>query len=699
LERDASQQAAFLAEACAEDEALRREVESLIRFHEQAVNFIEAPALEVAARLQAASQNHSLIGRQLGPYKILSLLGAGGMGEVYRALDTRLDREVAIKVLPPNLAQDPQALARFKREAKAVAALSHPNILAIHDFGAEQGMSYAVMELLEGETLRSRLARSTLPWKKAVEIGIAMADGLAAAHAKGITHRDLKPENIFVTSDGRTKILDFGLAKLTERQGDWGTGRRGEEETTLAPSPDRPVALSPHLPVSTDPGTVMGTVGYMSPEQLRGEEASAPSDIFSFGCVFYEMVAGRRAFARPTTAETMAAILKDEPPELAELGVAIPRELDQMVGHCLEKNPAERFQSARDLAFALRARLSSAGASTPVTARAGELQTGAVPAASPTASIERHVTRISRRRTGVVIALALIAIAIAALAYFYSRARAIDSVAVLPFVNVRADANTELLADGITESLINNLSQSSKLKVIARSSVFSYKARYLQTGIPDPQVVARDLDVQAVLMGSVERRGDDLLISAELVDVRDNSRIWGDQYNRKIADIFVVQEAISRDISQKLRLKLAGEQRPENIRAFQYYMEGRSYVHRRTREALLAAGGLYEKAIAEDRNYALAYAGLADVYANLGMRGYIAPIEGRRKLEEAARKAVLLDENLAEARVAMGIFHMSFAPYNFPDADRELRRAIELSPSLALAHLYLSLSLLRQGRL
>ncbi len=351
LEHEASQRGAFLAEACAEDKALRREVESLLRFHEQAGDFIEAPALEVAAQLQAANQNDSLVGRQLGPYQILSLLGVGGMGEVYRARDTRLDREVAIKVLPPHLAQDPQALARFKREAKAVAALSHPNILAIHDFATEQGMSYAVMELLEGETLRSRLKAFALPWRKAVEIGIALADGLAAAHAKGITHRDLKPENIFVTSDGHTKILDFGLAKLKPQQ---------FEDV-------RPDASTPQH--STNPGTVMGTVCYMSPEQLRGEEASAPSDIFSFGCVFYEMVSGRRTFARPTAAETMAAILKDEPPELAETGATIPHELEQMVRHCLEKNPAERFQSARDLAFALRAMLSSAVASTPAPAR------------------------------------------------------------------------------------------------------------------------------------------------------------------------------------------------------------------------------------------------------------------------------------------------------------------------------------------
>ncbi|HKQ76882.1 MAG TPA: protein kinase [Blastocatellia bacterium] len=358
LEREADERDAFLAEACAEDESLRREVESLIHFHERADNFIEAPALEVAAQLEAESQKHSLIGRHIGPYQILSLLGAGGMGEVYRALDSRLDREVAIKVLPSHLAQDTEALTRFKREARAVAALSHPNILAIHDFGTEQDVSYAVMELLEGETLRSRLRHAALPWRKAVEIGIGLAEGLSAAHAKGITHRDLKPENIFLTTAGQVKILDFGIARV---------------ERVVSPDAETKIGIE-----TTRQGVVMGTIGYMSPEQLRGEKAEAPSDIFSFGCVFYEMVAGRRAFARPTEAETMAAILKDEPPELVQTGSSIPHELEQVARRCLEKSPAERFQSARDLSFALRVMLSGAGASARSARRIGPALWGGV---------------------------------------------------------------------------------------------------------------------------------------------------------------------------------------------------------------------------------------------------------------------------------------------------------------------------------
>ena len=274
-------------------------------------------------------------GTGLGPYEILAPLGAGGMGEVYRARDSRLDRDVAIKILPERLAHDPQALTRFEREAKAVAALSHPNILAIHDFGSEAGITYAVTELLEGETLRSRLSRGALDWRKTVEFGIAIADGLAAAHAKGIIHRDLKPENIFLTADGRVKILDFGLARNTATS----------------------AVEQAEVPTVTEAGAILGTVGYMSPEQVRGEPVDARSDIFSLGCVLYEMVAGKRAFSRETSAQTMAAILEAQPTELSTRGKQIPAGVENVIAHCLEKNPEERFHSAHDLALALRGTL------------------------------------------------------------------------------------------------------------------------------------------------------------------------------------------------------------------------------------------------------------------------------------------------------------------------------------------------------
>lgn len=346
LELEAGERSAFLDQACAGDEALRRKVEALLAAHERAEGFIETPAMEVAARA-LAGQAHSMVGRQLGRYRILSLLGAGGMGEVYHARDARLNREVAIKVLPPHLAEDSAALARFEREARAVAALSHPNILAIHDFGAEHGLVYAVMELLDGQTLRQRLSASPLGWREAVEIGAAVAEGLAAAHAKGVIHRDLKPENIFLIRDGRVKILDFGLARV---------------KTPISRHPTPVNTSSSTLPNVTEPGTVMGTVGYMSPEQVRGEDADSPSDIFSLGCVLHEMVTGRRAFARPTPVETMAAILQDQPPKFSEVGITAPAELELLVTHCLEKEARDRFHSARDLRFVLQALLSGSKA-------------------------------------------------------------------------------------------------------------------------------------------------------------------------------------------------------------------------------------------------------------------------------------------------------------------------------------------------
>ena len=370
------------------------------------------------------------------------------MGEVYKARDTRLDRIVAIKVLPERLAQDSQALARFEREAKAVAALSHPNILALHDFGSEGGITYSVTELLEGETLRSRLGHGALTWRKAAEFGIAIADGLSAAHSKGIIHRDLKPENIFLTQDGLVKILDFGLAR-----------------TAVPPAMEKAEA-----PTVTEDGVILGTVGYMSPEQVRGTPVDARSDIFSLGCVLYEMLAGRRAFSRETSAQTMAAILEAQPAELSTTGKQIPTALENVIAQCLEKNPQERFHSAHDVALALRATLGGSTAA----------------------------RRFPAQRWTILAAGAAALVLAAAVYWLVGRARPIDSLAVMPFVNVGADPNTEYLSDGISENLINNLSQLPKLRVVPRSLVFAYKGREI-----DPRKAGEELHVRAILMGRV----------------------------------------------------------------------------------------------------------------------------------------------------------------------------------------------------
>lgn len=464
------------------------------------------------------------------------------MGEVYRAQDSRLERDVAVKVLPEHLLKNPQALARFVRETKAVAALSHPNLLAIFDTGAENGISYAVTELLQGESLRASLMRGPMPWRKAVEIGAALAEGLAAAHSKGITHRDLKPENIFLTLDGRVKVLDFGLARV-------------ESPRTVDGAETQ-----------TEAGTLLGTPGYMSPEQVRGASAGPASDIFSLGCVLYEMVSGRRAFPGQTAAETMSSILRDTPGELAASGAQVPPELDRLILCCLEKNSEARFQSAHDLAFHFKAILIAPG---------GAPQ-------SP---------------------------------------RAIDSIAVLPFTNASNDPDTEYLCDGITESILNSLAQIAQLRVTPRSTAFRYRASDV-----DPQMVGRELNVRVVLTGRVIQRGDSLVVSAELMDVAAGSQLWGERYHRKLSDIFALEAEIASKISESLRMKLSGQEKSrlskrftEDPEAYQLYLRGRHQWTRRTPDHVKKGAEYFQKAIEKDPSYAIAYSGLADCYSILGV--------------------------------------------------------------------------------
>jgi len=461
---------------------------------------------------------------KLGPYEIIAPLGAGGMGEVYRARDTRLDRDVAIKVLPERLANDADALARFEREAKAVAALSHPNILAIHDVGHERGTSFVVTELLEGETLRERLRRSAIPWRKAVEIGIEIAEGLSAAHAKGIIHRDLKPENIFLTQDGVVKILDFGLARVTPGAG----------------VPPELQANTPTMTLDTRPGTVLGTVNYMSPEQISGRATDPRTDIFSFGCVLYEMISGRRAFGGERVAEITTAILRDEPPTLADSGRAVPSELDRVIMRCHEKKPEQRIQSARDLSFALRDLLSDSGPSKRPAEYAGR-----------------------RTRTMLVFQLAVGVVAVAALLLtlnvggwrerLFSRPQAgtISSLAVLPLENVSRDPEQEYFVDGMTEALISDLAKIGGLKVISRTSVMRYKAT--TKSLPE---IAKELNVDAVVEGSVLRVGERVRITAQLIHAATDEHLWAESYDRDLRDILRLHSEVARTIAQQIKVTL-----------------------------------------------------------------------------------------------------------------------------------------------
>ncbi|HXM78675.1 MAG TPA: serine/threonine-protein kinase, partial [Thermoanaerobaculia bacterium] len=533
-------------------------------------------------------------GTRLGPYEILAAIGAGGMGEVYRARDERLGREVAIKVLPASFSADPDRLRRFEQEARAAGILNHPNITAVYDIGTNEsdGAPYVVQELLEGETLRSRLGAGAFTPRKALGHALQIANGLAAAHEKGIVHRDLKPENIFVTKDGRVKILDFGLAKLT------------------SPREEGSASRLPTTAGETEPGMVLGTLGYMSPEQVRGKPADARSDIFSFGAILYEMLSGKRAFHGDSAADTMSAILMKDPPDLSVTNQNISPGLERVVRHCLEKNPEERFQSARDLAFDLESLSDISGV-----APGGK----AAPAASS-------------RRTGLLLlvaGVAVAALALAAITWLRPRGKSIDSIAVLPFVNGSRDPNAGYLSDGITESIINSLSRLPHLRVTARSTVFRFKGRD-----EDPQKVGRDLNVGAVVSGKVTQRCDVLSIQADLMDVGSGSQLWGDHYERKLADILSVQEEIAREISEKLRLRLTGEEKQRltkrytaNTEAYQLYLKGRYAWEQRTQSGLTQSIEFFQKAIEKDPGYALAYAGLADSYAVLPSYSFLSPGE------------------------------------------------------------------------
>jgi serine/threonine protein kinase/tetratricopeptide (TPR) repeat protein len=577
-------------------------------------------------------------GTRLGPYEVISQLGAGGMGEVYRALDPRLDREVAVKLLPARLEHDPDARARFEREAKAIASLSHPNILSIHDFQVSDGAPFSVTELLEGESLAGRLARGPMSWREAAEVGIAIADGLAAAHGRGIVHRDIKPDNLFLTTDGRIKILDFGLACSPRAVGAADDG--ASASTVIA---------------ETVSGMVLGTIYYMSPEQARGQEVGPPSDLFSLGCVLYEMVTGRRPFERATPTDTLAAILNDRPSPLSGSGRQAPPEIDRVIAHCLEKAPDARFQSARDLAFALRAVVADSGVG--------------------------QVSALAQRR----------------------KRSALRSLAVLPFVTEPSDSGSEYLADGIAEGIINRLSQVPKLRVVPRATVFRYKGREFS-----PEAAAAELNVDALLTGRVVQRGPALSVQAELVDTVTASQLWGQRYTRENCNCFELEDDLAREITEAIAQRFRKAKAPKRsargapravpgAEAHREYLKGRHQYGKWTREGLTRATGHFQRAIDLDPTYAAAYAGLGDALGAAAYYGYVPQQDSLARSHFAATRALELDPNLAEAHATMGLCNL-FHDWDWPAAERELACAIELDPRFAPAHLYQALYLITQRR-
>jgi TolB-like protein/tRNA A-37 threonylcarbamoyl transferase component Bud32/Flp pilus assembly protein TadD len=621
------------------------------------------------------------------------MLGEGGMGVVYRAEDSELGREVALKLLPAEMADNPKRLERFRREAKAVAAINHPNIVTIHSIESVETTHFLTMELVEGESLDHIIPPGGMPLAKVFEIAVPLADALSSAHEQGIVHRDLKPANVMVTGENRIKVLDFGLAKLIEDP------EASDLEATAFPTQATEL---------TAEGMVMGTAPYMSPEQVEGRAMDHRTDIFSLGIVLYEMATGRRPFAGDTSAALVSSILRDSPPTVTEINESLPRHLARIIQHCLEKDPEARYQSAKDVRNELKSLRREVDSGTVTTG------SGAVHISSPRS--------MGTRRYGLWAAAGFAAIVILAAGWWLGRgvdgASAVGderagglsadvasaargdtpSVAVLPFANLSADPDNEYFTDGLTEELIGALANVEGLRIPARTSVYALKETNL-----DVQEIGRRLGVDNILEGSVRKAGDQLRISAQLIKVSDGFNLWSETYDRQFEDVFVIQGEIAGNIVEALQLTLSPvekqalrSERTTDFKAYEYYLRGRGHYRRRTRTDFDSAREMFSNAIAIDAGYALAWAGLADTYTEF-WRNYESTEENLVQAEEASREAVELDPNLAEAHAARGFALGQRQLYD--EAAAAFRRAMELNPRLFEAYYYYGTVAFAAGRL
>jgi serine/threonine protein kinase/Flp pilus assembly protein TadD len=693
-----AERVSFVKRACGADDDLLFEIISLLEADIQSDEILEQSVFPLVAQLLDDDFSELLEKSDFASYKLKKLLGKGGMGAVFLAEDTRLERFVALKVLPSGCDGGSETVLRFQQEAKAVSAISHQNVAHIYEFGEHEGMCYFAMEYVPGKTLRDALDEKPIKISTAVEIALQIAFALEAAHAEEIVHRDIKPENIMlrqravVTKEVLIKVLDFGLAKLGEK-------RHGEGSSSF----------------ETMPGLIMGTTAYMSPEQVRGETIDERTDLWSLGVVLYEMTTGKRPFGGNTASDVRAAILLKEPAPLP-LEAELP-ELSRIVNKALEKDVALRYQSAKEIINDLRSlqrqvydylqstdeptkSLEESNSpdfrkiNTNPNVKAAAItnqRSGSHPVLTKQQSStdEIHaIGGIKRNKFSVGVVLTALILSIAAVAYYsyFARRNTISSIAVLPFVNAGNDSNTEYLSDGISESLINNLSQIPGMKVIARNSSFKFKGKEA-----DLQEVANVLGAQAIVTGKITQLGDRLIVSVEMINAHDKTQMWGEQYNRKASDLFQVQSEISKEIAGKLHSRLTGVQEQQfanrelvNSQAYEILLKGRFYSRKGGKENLKKAVEYFNEAIAVDPDYTPSYADLSLAYIILVNNSVLDPKEFMPKAEGAARKALELDESFADAHYALAQIKRS--TWQWAEAEREYKRALELNPNLARAH-------------
>ena len=681
LAKDANERGAFLDQACAGDEALRREVESLIALEPHAEKFIESPAVEVVVSMMARQDSAEIApGDRFNQYRIISHLSAGGMGEVYLAEDTSLRRKVALKFLPLVLTKNKAHLRRFEVEARAVAALSHPNVCVIHEvIQSEDGRHCIVMEYIDGMTLRERMTQGRINVNEALDITLQIAAALASAHARGIVHRDIKPENVMLREDGYVKVLDFGLAKLADPRSE----------------PINTEAETRAIDLKTMPGVLLGTVAYMSPEQARGLQVDARTDIWSLGVVLYEMLAARKPFAGPTPTDVIISIAERQPDSL-EKSVPEASPLQPIITKTLAKDRNDRYQTAEELLLALKQskRESELGGTIPV---------------EGSANSSFQISEVVTRRQGITFLAIFAAVILLALFVWFSRssrtpsatpATQIKSLAVLPMENFSGDPSQDYFAEGITDTLISGLAKVGALRVTSRTSVMQFK------GSQKPlKQIAQELNVDAVVEGSVQRFGDKIHVNVRLIEAATENRLWGGEYDRDLRDVLTLQNEVAQAVTQAIRIKVTPQEqsrlthtRAINPAAYDDFLRGRYYLNRQTKKDSESAIEALNRAVTVDPEFALGWAELAQAYV---WRLFLfAPDEKdlHEKAYIAVGKALALDSELPEAYLARG--RLLWTPSNhFPHdkAIQEYRRALALNPSLDEARNQLALVLCHVG--